>query len=62
MRKPLKLKLRTKRYLQRASWSVWIKEFNKVHNPFMFTSVGNVEVKIYEKENSNTKKSKKSNR
>ena len=62
MQKPLKLNLKTKRYLQKASWSVWIREFNKIHNPFLFTSVGNVEVKIYEKKDSNTKKSKKPNR
>ena len=62
MQRPLKLNLKKRKYLEKASWSVWIKEFNKVHNPFMFTSVGNVEVKIYEKENSNTKKSKKPNR
>jgi hypothetical protein len=60
MPKPLTLKKRL--YLKRASWSVWIKEFNKIHNPAMFTSVGCVEVNVNEKKNSNTKKSKKPNR
>ncbi len=55
MPKPLTLKKRL--YLKRASWSVWIKEFNKIHNPAMFTSVGCVEVNVNEKKNSNTKKS-----
>ena len=52
--------LKTKKYLQKARWSEWIKVFNRFHNPTMFTSVGVVEVKTYEKENSYTKKSKKS--
>ncbi len=52
--------LKTKKYLQKASWSEWIKVFNRFHNPTMFTSVGVVEVKTYEKKNSCTKKSKKS--
>ena len=41
--------LKTKKYLQKASWSEWIKVFNRFHNPTMFTSVGVVEVKTYEK-------------
>ncbi len=60
MQKPLSLKRRL--YLKRASWSVWIKEFNKMHNPTMFTSIGNVEVNVNEKKNSYTKKDKKPNR
>ncbi len=60
MQKPLSLKRQL--FLKRASWSVWIKEFNKVHNPTMFTSVGVVEVNIDEKKNSRTKKNKKPNR
>ena len=60
MQKPLSLKRRL--YLKRASWSVWIKEFNKMHNPTMFTSIGNVEVNVNEKKNSYTEKDKKPNR
>ena len=60
MQKPSSLKRQL--FLKRASWSVWIKEFNKVHNPTMFTSVGTVLVRIDEKENSNTKKNKRSDR
>ena len=60
MQKPLSLKRRL--YLKRASWSVWIKEFNKMHNPTMFTSIGYVEVNVNEKKNSYTKKDKKPNR
>ncbi len=52
--------LRTKKYLQKASWSEWIKVFNSFHNPTMFTSIGVVEVKTYEKKNFSTKKSKRS--
>ena len=51
-----------KTQLKKASWSEWIKVFNRVHNPTMFTSVGTIEVKINEKKNSYTKKSKKPNR
>ena len=60
MQKPLMSKRQL--YLKRASWSVWIKEFNKIHNPTMFTSIGNVEVKVYEKKNRYSKKGKKPNR
>ena len=56
MPRPLNLKTQ----LRKASWSEWIKVFNRVHNPTMFTSVGTIEVKINEKKNSYTKKSKKS--
>ena len=62
MRKPSRLNLKTQHLLKKASWSEWIKVFNQVHNSTMFTSVGTVSVSIYEKENSNTKKSKKPNR
>ena len=41
MQKPLMSKRQL--YLKRASWSVWIREFNKIHNPTMFTSIGNVD-------------------
>ena len=60
MQKPSKLKRQL--FLKRASWSVWIREFNKKHNPTLFTSVGVVEVRVNEKKNSNTKKSKKTDR
>ena len=30
--------------IETASWSEWIKVFNKVHNPTMFTSIGKVKV------------------
>ena len=62
MRKPSRLNLKTQHLLKKANWSEWIKVFNQVHNSTMFTSVGTVSVRIYEKENSNTKKSKKPNR
>ena len=60
MQKPSKLNLKTQHLLKKASWSEWIKVFNRFHNPTMFTSGGVVEVKTYEKKNSCTKKSKKS--
>ena len=60
MQKPLSLK--TQHLLKKANWSEWIKVFNQVHNPPMFTSVGVIEVRIDEKKNCNTKKSKKPNR
>jgi len=60
MQRPLNLK--TQYYLKKASWSEWIRVFNCVHNPTMFTSVGVIEVKIHEKKNSYTKKSKEPNR
>jgi len=62
MRKPSRLNLKTQHLLKKASWSEWIKVFNQVHNSTMFTSVGSVSVKIYEKKNSYTKKSKRSDR
>ena len=45
MQKPSMSKLKTE-HLKKAKWSEWIKVFNRVHNPTMFTSVGNIEVKI----------------
>ena len=62
MPRQLKLSPKTFQKLNKASWSVWIREFNKVHNPTMFTSVGVVEVNVDEKKNSYPQKSKKSNR
>ena len=62
MRKPSRLNLKTQHLLKKASWSEWIKVFNQVHNSTMFTSVGSVSVKIYEKKNNYTKKSKRSDR
>ncbi len=62
MPRQLKLSPKTLQKLNKASWSVWIREFNKVHNPTMFTSVGVVEVNVDEKKNSYPQKSKKSNR
>ena len=35
---------------KKASWSEWISLFNRIHNPFMFTSVGTIKVKIDDKE------------
>ena len=62
MQKPSILNLKTQHLLKKASWSQWIKVFNQIHNSTMFTSVGTVSVRINEKENSNTKKSKIRNR
>ena len=62
MQKPSKLNLKTQHLLKKARWSEWIKVFNQVHNSTMFTSVGTVQVKINEKENSYTKKSKSRDR
>ena len=62
MRKPSRLNLKTQHLLKKASWSTWIKVFNQVHNSTMFTSVGTVSVRINEKKNSNTKKSKSRDR
>jgi len=62
MQKPSKLNLKTQHLLKKASWSEWIKVFNQVHNSTMFTSVGAVEVRINEKKNSYTKKSKSRDR
>ena len=36
--------------LKKLSWSEWISLFNRIHNPFMFTSVGTIKVKIDDKE------------
>ena len=51
-------KLKTN-HLKKVKWSEWIKVFNRVHNPTMFTSVGNIEVKIDDyKKNIYSKKNK----
>jgi hypothetical protein len=50
---PRQLKLKSQTHLKKASWSEFIKLFNKTHNP-MLTSVGIVEVIVNEKKNSNT--------
>ena len=60
MQRPLKLSLKTQHYLKKASWSQWLQVFNQVHNSTLVTKVGTVKVKIYEEEDSNTKKSQKS--
>ena len=43
----------TLKKLKTASWSEWIKAFNSVHNPTMYTSLGNVIVRVNEKKNFN---------
>ena len=50
---PRQLKLKSQTLLKKASWSEFIKLFNKKHNS-MFTSVGVIEVVIDEKKNNNT--------
>jgi len=37
--------------LKKANWSEWVKAFNHLHNPTMFTSIGIISVEIDEKEN-----------
>ena len=43
----------TLKKLKTASWSEWIKAFNSVHNSTMYTSLGNVIVRVNEKKNFN---------
>jgi len=50
---PRQLKLKSQTLLKKASWSEFIKLFNKTHNT-MLTSVGVVEVKIDEKKDNNS--------
>lgn len=47
MRKPSKL-LKTQKRLNRASWSEFIKIFNKRHNSHLMTSLGVINVKVDE--------------
>jgi len=50
---PRQLKLKSQTLLKKASWSEFIKLFNKTHNR-MVKSVGVLEVKIDEKKDNNS--------
>jgi len=41
--------------LKNNDWEVFISQFNKVHNKHLNSSVGNVEIKIYDKKKTNNK-------
>jgi len=40
---------RLRQSLKNSDWSVFISQFNKVHNKHLNSSVGNVQIKIYDK-------------
>jgi hypothetical protein len=45
--------LTLKKLLQKSDWNNFISTFNKVHNQHLNSSVGNVEIKIYDKKKTN---------
>lgn len=43
--------------LKNSDWKTFINQFNKVHNNHINSSVGNVEIKTYDKKKTNKQKS-----
>ena len=44
-----------KQLLKNSDWKTFINQFNKVHNNHINSSVGNVEIKTYDKKKINNK-------
>jgi hypothetical protein len=42
-----------RKLLHKSDWNSFISTFNKVHNKHLNSSVGNVEIKIYDKKKTN---------
>ena len=49
--------LQQKQLLKNSDWKTFINQFNKVHNNHINSSVGNVEIKTYDKKKTNKQKS-----
>jgi len=49
------LTLQQKQLLKNSDWKTFINQFNKVHNNHINSSVGNVEIKTYDKKKINNK-------
>jgi hypothetical protein len=47
--------LQQRQLLKNSDWKTFINQFNKVHNNHINSSVGNVEIKTYDKKKINNK-------
>jgi hypothetical protein len=47
------LTLQLRQSLKNSDWNVFISQFNKVHNKHLNSSVGTVQIKIYDKKKTN---------